>query len=68
MSNLNNFNVSADNQEGQPKEQDSNKMVKLEGGEEMSVGDYLKSKFVSSKAMPICVVSLKFKPQRYMGS
>ncbi|CAO3699522.1 unnamed protein product [Rhizopus microsporus] len=55
MSNLNNFNVSADNQEGQPKEQDSNKMVKLEGGEEMSVGDYLKSKFVSSKAMPICV-------------
>lgn len=54
MSNLNNFNRMNDEEDQQQKEE--TRIIKIDG-DELSVGDYLKSKFVSSKAMPICVVS-----------
>ncbi|KAI8064312.1 SIT4 phosphatase-associated protein-domain-containing protein [Gilbertella persicaria] len=47
MSNLNHFNVAADDEE-----EEEGKEEKESG---LSVGDYLKSKFVENKAMPICV-------------
>ncbi|KAG1139562.1 hypothetical protein G6F37_010335 [Rhizopus arrhizus] len=52
MSNLNNFNRMNDEEDQQQKEE--TRIIKIDG-DELSVGDYLKSKFVSSKAMPICV-------------
>lgn len=48
MSNLNHFNMT---------EEEENKEEKKEE-DDLSVGDYLKSKFVNNKAMPICVVSI----------
>jgi hypothetical protein len=50
MSNLNNINSEEEQQQEQVR------IIKVDN-EELSVGDYLKSKFVTSKAMPICVVS-----------
>ncbi|KAG0756590.1 hypothetical protein G6F29_011303 [Rhizopus arrhizus] len=48
MSNLNNINSEEEQQQEQVR------IIKVDN-EELSVGDYLKSKFVTSKAMPICV-------------
>ncbi|KAG1454043.1 hypothetical protein G6F46_008816 [Rhizopus delemar] len=53
MSNLNNFNGMNDEEEDQQQKEET-RIIKIDG-DELSVGDYLKSKFVSSKAMPICV-------------
>lgn len=50
MSNLNNTSSEEEQQQEQVR------IIKVDN-EELSVGDYLKSKFVTSKAMPICVVS-----------
>lgn len=48
MSNLNDFLMTIEEE-------------KLDESKELSVGDYLKSKFVNNKAMPICVVSTEKK-------
>lgn len=48
MSNLNHFNLTEEEGEEEKKES-------AENNNELSVGDYLKSKFVDNRAMPICV-------------
>ncbi|KAI8369972.1 SIT4 phosphatase-associated protein-domain-containing protein [Blakeslea trispora] len=47
MSNLNHFNVADDDGEQSPEKESKTT--------ELSVGDYLKSKFVENRALPICV-------------
>ncbi|KAI8888069.1 SAPS-domain-containing protein [Backusella circina FSU 941] len=62
MSNLNNFNMTAEEEveleEGNDdvKDEPVTNIVKgVNGDPDLSVGDYLKAKFVESKAMPMCV-------------
>lgn len=55
MSNLNNFLLTMEEEADLTSEQEK----KVKEPIELSVGDYLKSKFVNNKAMPICVVSIE---------
>jgi hypothetical protein len=66
MSNLNNFNMTAEEEveleeggdDGEVKDETATNIVNgVNGDPDLSVGDYLKAKFVESKAMPMCVVS-----------
>lgn len=56
MSNLNNFLMTMDEEAELVMEEEEKKDKEPT---ELSVGDYLKSKFVNNKAMPICVVSIE---------